>query len=1215
MNKAELMDLGFTGQNYTWRGIRNGQLVEARLDRSLVNASWLSSWQNSVVTNGTCRGSDHSPVLVKFGVQLEKRKNLFRFEAFWTKEEECRDIVRGAWNVDREGNPPERWNSKLNSCRVALIKWSSGKFKDRGRQIKKMVDQLGVLQHDWRGHSKEIEALEVELDHLCKQEECYWQQRSRVQWLREGDANTKFFHHSTIQRRRRNSVVSLMTNNGNWEVNPKQVRRLVDEHFVNLFTSSGQREWGDLLSCVNHMVSDEMNETLSSRVSTDKVKIAAMQMGGLKAPGPDGFPGIFYQAHWDILAADVNEIIGEMMLGHVDPRRINATHLVLIPKVQNPVSISQFRPISLCNYSYKVLSKVLANRLKQFMPTLISPNQNAFVAGRLIQDNIGIAHELFHFLKSRKTRHKFEMCVKLDMHKAYDRVEWDFLLAVMEKMGFDCTWRTLILGCISTVNFSILLNGQPGQKFVPSRGLRQGDPLSPYLFLLVSEVLSLLIQKGCERNQINGIQMSSSGPTVSHILFADDTLIFLKAEEDNCRHLISLIDTYCLASGQQVNKEKSSVYFGANVPVSFAQRLTDILGMVRVGEPGLYLGVPAIWGRSKKCGLAYVKGKLLGKLQGWKKASLSQAGREVLIKAVAQAIPAYPMNLFKFPKTLCNEMDAMITNFWWGQTEGANKIHWLSREKLGRPKEVGGLGLRNFETFNEALLAKQCWRLLMEPMSLWAKVLKARYFPNCSFLDAKRGGRASWAWSSLLVGRNILMEGAHWQIMNGKHVRVWIDRWLPTIPSGKPSPLGSVQVSRNLLVSSLICPVSKGWDIDFLKPFLELEEFDAILETHVGEPTFRDRLVWPFEKRGMYSVKSGYHWAHHRLLPHLTSNSHSSASVPGALWKCIWQLEAPPKIRCFMWKTLNAAIATMTNLYQRRSSTTSLCPICQMRSETITHLFLECPWVKEVWFGGSLSLRINQSEITTWDCWLFKMFDLAKGANEARVHLFSFIAFTCWHIWKARCNFLFNKHHIYPPQVIAAICFSVSAFRDAKTNMPRPIVGCSQVSGGRVSWSPPSSGFVKVNVDGSWVASDGTGFTGVVARDAEGMFLAACRYKVKATSVAMVEAMAIMHGCNLGISKGWRLIVVESDSSDSISCLKNSARNGSWDAFPFIAKCSILGGSFQECRWSWVPRSANSAADLLASRRCKEVCDLIWVNRPPSSLVHVLYNDGLPCPH
>lgn len=132
-------------------------------------------------------------------------------------------------------------------------------------------------------------------------------------------------------------------------------------------------------------------------------------------------------------------------------------------------------------------------------------------------------------------------------------------------------------------------------------------------------------------------------------------------------------------------------------------------------------------------------------------------------------------------------------------------------------------------------------------------MLKARYFPNCYFFDAKRGGKVSWAWSSLLVGRDILSGGAHWQIMNGTNVRVWIDRWLPAIP------LGTVQVSKNLMVSSLICPVNGEWDIDFLKPFMVEKEFDAILETHIGEPSLRDRLVWPFEKRGMFSVKSKYH--------------------------------------------------------------------------------------------------------------------------------------------------------------------------------------------------------------------------------------------------------------------------------------------------------------------------------------------------------------------
>ncbi|KAB2596574.1 hypothetical protein D8674_032024 [Pyrus ussuriensis x Pyrus communis] len=173
---------------------------------------------------------------------------------------------------------------------------------------------------------------------------------------------------------------------------------------------------------------------------------------------------------------------------------LNQTLIVLIPKVPSSEHVTQFRPINLCNYSYKILSKILANRLKLLLPTIISPSQNAFVAGRQIQDSIGIAHEMFHFLKGRKTMNRFEMGIKLDMQKAYDRVEWDFLDVVMEKMGFCSRWRSLIRGCVSSVKFVVLLNGQAGSSFAPSRGLRQGDPFSPYLFILVGEVLSRLIQ-------------------------------------------------------------------------------------------------------------------------------------------------------------------------------------------------------------------------------------------------------------------------------------------------------------------------------------------------------------------------------------------------------------------------------------------------------------------------------------------------------------------------------------------------------------------------------------------------------------------------------------------------------------------------------------------------------------------------------------------------
>ncbi|CAN6571026.1 unnamed protein product [Malus baccata var. baccata] len=1091
MSKLEILDLGYNGPKFTWRGKRNGQLVEVRLDRALGNENWQVLWPNCLVSIGTTLGSDHNPVLMHCAPKVENRKKLFRFEAYWANKADCKEIVRQVWVQPQEGNSIERWNKKICDCRARLLRWSGRKFSQRRWKIQEMMSQLGRLQMDWSSNSQEIKDLSTAVDTLWRQEECVLKQKSRVQWLQEGDANTKFFHQSTLQRRMRNKVVTLKSDNEEWVDNLDQV-------------------------------SEKMNATLSAPVSADEIKQAALKMGGLKAPSPDGFQGIFYRSQWDIIAADVNKMIEDLMAGSLKPLRINATHLALIPKVPNPESVSHFRPISLCNFSYKILSKVLANRLKRFLPELISPTQNAFVE-------------------------------------------------VMEKMGFDSRWRNLILGCISTVSFAILLNGHPGPRFAPSRGLRQGDPLSPYLFLL--------------------------------------------ADERNCKNLVQVIDEYCLASGQQVNKSKSSVYFGGNVPESLSIQLAAILGMEIVGDPGLYLGVPAIWGKSKKNGLAYIKGRLLGKIQGWKRTTLSQAGREILIKAVAQAIPAYPMNLFKFPSTLCNELDALISKFLWGQKKGENRIHWVSKEILGGSKQEGGLGLRCFTDFNDALLAKQCWRLLSDPNSLWAMVLKARYFPNCSLLDAKRGGRASWAWSSLLVGRDIILGGAHWQIMNGKEVRVWVDKWLPSIPSGRPSPLGMVQVSRNLRVNSLICNESGDWEVDFLKPFVVEDEIKAILEIPLGDPTLKDRLVWPFKKKGAYSVKSGYYWALSRTHIHRNVNPHRSDMIPAQLWKCMWSLEVPPKIRVFMWKSLHAAVATMANLFFRRSSPSPMCPLCNSAEESTEHLFLQCPWVEAVWNGGSMTRGIGRVGIISWVNWLNVIYDAAFANRGERINLFSYIAVTYWHIWKSRCNFIFKQQPIYPGQVISAVHHSVGMFLEAnRVPSSRPRINDLD-RGNDVSWSPPGSGFIKINVDASWNARECVGFVGVVARDDQGRFMAACRKNISALSVAMAEAKAILHGCSLGRFMGWNDIIIESDSLDSVSCLQDLNSMGSWDAFPLLAKCTSLGKAFQECRWSWVPRSANKAADSLASRQCREVCDFVWVNRPPSPLVHVLCNDGLPCPH
>lgn len=183
-------------------------------------------------------------------------------------------------------------------------------------------------------------------------------------------------------------------------------------------------------------------------------------------------------------------------------QQLNSTQIVLVPKVANPELLTQYRPISLCNYSYKILSKVLANRLNPLLQVIISPNQNAFVPTQQIQDNILVAHEVFHYLKLRKSTKKFEMGVKLDMNKAYDRVECDFLRAVMAKLGFADVWIQLIINCVKSVRFAVVINGKPGRYFSLSLGIRQGDPISPYLFLMINEVLFLLIKHVCDAKLI-----------------------------------------------------------------------------------------------------------------------------------------------------------------------------------------------------------------------------------------------------------------------------------------------------------------------------------------------------------------------------------------------------------------------------------------------------------------------------------------------------------------------------------------------------------------------------------------------------------------------------------------------------------------------------------------------------------------------------------------
>ena len=191
-----------------------------------------------------------------------------------------------------------------------------------------------------------------------------------------------------------------------------------------------------------------------------------------KAPGPDGMSPMFYQQYWEIVGPEVIKCVLDSLNTGVLPCGINDTYICLIPKVKSPQKITEYRPISLCNVIYKLISKVLANRLKNILAEIIDESQSAFVLGRLISDNVLVAFETMHSINQRRKGKEAFMAVKLDMNKAYDRVEWAYLEAMMRRMGFSDRWISTILMCVSTVEYSVLINGEAKGKIIPTRGLR-----------------------------------------------------------------------------------------------------------------------------------------------------------------------------------------------------------------------------------------------------------------------------------------------------------------------------------------------------------------------------------------------------------------------------------------------------------------------------------------------------------------------------------------------------------------------------------------------------------------------------------------------------------------------------------------------------------------------------------------------------------------------
>jgi hypothetical protein len=444
-----------------------------------------------------------------------------------------------------------------------------------------------------------------------------------------------------------------------------------------------------------------------------------------------------------------------------------------------------------------------------------------------------------------------EVALKIDISKAYDRVEWEYVKRVMHRMGFHEKWVNWMSMCIENVNYQVLVNREKVGPIIPKRGLRQGDPLSPYLFILCAEGLSALLRRAEARGDIHGVKVCRGAPLLTHLLFTDDCFLFCRANNRETTKLKEILQTYEAASRQAVNFQKSEIMFSRNTPDADREEIKNLFQVTATLGSGKYLGMPSMIGRNKKAMFGYLRDRIWRKIQQWSGKHLSKAGREVLIKSVAQSIPTYCMSTFLLPTTLGEELQRMINSFWWGTNRRQGRgINW---DKLTMRKEYGGMGFRHFFGFNLAMLGKQGWKLLTNQDTIVARIYKAKYYPNTDFLGARLGHNPSYVWRSIFASQVLVRGGQRWRIGNGKNIAVWTDPWLR---EDKNSVVSStrVQGTESLKVADLMDPNGVTWNWGLIAELFNEQDKAAIAKLALINREGEDKRIWKFSSQGIYSL-------------------------------------------------------------------------------------------------------------------------------------------------------------------------------------------------------------------------------------------------------------------------------------------------------------------------------------------------------------------------
>lgn len=387
---------------------------------------------------------------------------------------------------------------------------------------------------------------------------------------------------------------------------------------------------------------------------------------------------------------------------------------------------------------------------------------------------------MLEWLKKRK---KKAFLLKIDFEKAYDNVNWHFLLSMMNQMGFPSLWCRWIKGILDSSQASILVNGSPTFQFKSEKGLRQGDPISPFLFLIVMECLAWMMEKAKNIGELKGIKLADE-VDISHLFYADDALIMGEWSVDNLQCTARILRIFYLCSGLRINIHKSNL-FGVGTEDIEVDNMLEVLGCKRGTFPFVYLGLKVGAKMSRINNWNSVIDVVKNLLVSWKAKNLSIGGRLILIKSVLHNLPIYYLSIYKAPKAVLEKIESIMRHFLWAGSSEEKKINWVAWDIISSRKKTGGLGIHKLQHVNDALLLKWTWRFKKEGPSLWKKVILSCHGSSRLWTMLPCTPSASGCWKNIVkIGESKLRNGSSLNsffvgiVGDGSSINFWADSWL-----------------------------------------------------------------------------------------------------------------------------------------------------------------------------------------------------------------------------------------------------------------------------------------------------------------------------------------------------------------------------------------------------------------------------------------------------